>query len=81
MRTYTLCLLLSALLPVLARGQYVLLEDAINLDNGCIQLTPDTPYSRGIAYNKTKLNLNTFFEIDFDITWATRRKAPTALRS
>jgi hypothetical protein len=67
MRTFTLCLLLSALLPVVARGQYVLLEDAINLDNGCIQLTPDTPYSRGIAYNKTKLNLNTFFEIDFDI--------------
>src|SRR4028118_275473 len=67
MRTFTFCLLLSALLPTLVRGQYVLLENAINLEHGCIQLTPDEPYSRGIAYNKTELNLTQFFEIDFDI--------------
>ncbi len=67
MRTILCCLLLCIVLPISSYSQYVLLEDAINLDNGCIQLTPDEPYSRGIAYNRTRLNLNQYFEIDFDI--------------
>ena len=33
----------------------------------CIQLTPDVAYSEGIAYHQTKLNLERFFEIEFDI--------------
>jgi hypothetical protein len=37
------------------------------MDNGCIMLTPDVPYSEGIAYSTTKLNLQNNFEIDFDI--------------
>ncbi len=67
MRIFTIFLFLLNLLPLSVFGQYMLLEDALNLDNGCIQLTPDTPYSRGIAYNKTKLDLSKYFEIEFDI--------------
>ncbi len=48
-------------------GQYVLLGDAEYMPNGCIQLTPDYPYSEGIAYHSSKINLESYFEIDFDI--------------
>ncbi len=52
-----------------ARGysQYHLLGTARNMDNGCIQLTPDIPYAEGIAYNTTKLDLENYFEIQFDL--------------
>ena len=33
----------------------------------CIQLTPDIEYSEGIAYYKTKLDLNHYFQVEFDI--------------
>ncbi len=44
-----------------------MLGNATYMDGGCIQLTPDEPYSEGIAYNSTKLDLNYNFEISFDI--------------
>ena len=48
-------------------AQYYFLGTAQNMANGCIQLTPDLPYSEGIAYNTTKLDLDNFFEIQFDL--------------
>ena len=50
-----------------AMAQFKLLGDATPMNADCIRLTPDTQYRRGIAYHATKLNLNTFFEIEFDI--------------
>lgn len=43
------------------------IENAVKMDNGCIMLTADKPYQRGIAYCKTKLDLSKYFEIEFDI--------------
>ena len=37
------------------------------MNNGCIQLTPDMPFSEGLAYNFSKLDLNNYFEIQFDL--------------
>jgi hypothetical protein len=48
-------------------AQFHLIGDANYMANGCIQLTPDEPYSEGIAYSNTKLNLLNNFEIEFDI--------------
>jgi hypothetical protein len=50
-----------------AQGQYYLLGSAQNMGNGCIQLTPDAQYMEGIAYNQEKLDLNRYFEIQFDV--------------
>ncbi|MGF1638437.1 MAG: L-type lectin-domain containing protein [Cyclobacteriaceae bacterium] len=50
-----------------AQAQFVTIGDARPMDNGCILLTPDEPYSEGIAYSTTLLNLNFDFEISFDI--------------
>jgi hypothetical protein len=51
--------------PVFA--QYHYLGNARPLDDQCILLTPDEPYSEGIAYNKNTINLKNDFFIDFDI--------------
>lgn len=48
-------------------AQYILLGDAQPMNGGCIQLTPDHPYREGIAYHPQRLNLESFFEIEFDI--------------
>lgn len=58
-----LLLLISVQLP----AQYYFLGTAQNMQNGCIQLTPDEPYAEGLAYNYTKLDLSRFFEIQFDL--------------
>lgn len=50
-----------------ANAQYYFLGTAGNMANGCIQLTPDEPYSEGLAYNYQKLDLTQFFEIQFDL--------------
>lgn len=47
--------------------EFHLLGDAQRMDNGCILLTPDEQYREGIAYCKTKLNLENYFDIEFDI--------------
>ncbi len=44
-----------------------MLGDARDMMNGCIQLTSDRPYAEGIAYNRNKLDLDTYFQIEFDI--------------
>jgi hypothetical protein len=61
----TLTILILLTFPALA--QYKLIGDGAYMDNGCIRLTADEPYSEGIAYNSSKLNLNHPFEIEFDI--------------
>jgi hypothetical protein len=61
------CILALLLIPWEGFGQFKLMGDAAYMPNGCVQLTPDVPYSEGIAYNTTKLNLNSYFEIEFDI--------------
>ncbi len=50
-----------------ATAQYLMLGTALRMGNGCIQLTPDVPYSEGLAYNTEKLDLSRDFEIDFDL--------------
>ncbi|MDO1447102.1 L-type lectin-domain containing protein [Rhodocytophaga aerolata] len=49
------------------QAQFKLIGDADYMDNGCIRLTPDIPYSEGIAYSTATLNLEHNFEIEFDI--------------
>lgn len=49
------------------QAQYALIGDAAYMNNDCIRLTPDVAYSEGIAYYKTRLNLQNFFQVDFDI--------------
>jgi hypothetical protein len=49
------------------KAQYIMLGDAQHMQGGCIQLTPDHPYREGIAWSSEKLDLNGFFEIQFDI--------------
>lgn len=49
------------------KGQYYYLGTAGNMSNGCVRLTPDQPYAEGLAYNLKKLDLNGFFEIQFDL--------------
>lgn len=44
-----------------------LMGSAEKMPNDCIQLTPDVQYMEGLAYHTTKLNLASFFEIEFDI--------------
>jgi hypothetical protein len=48
-------------------AQYIFLGDAQPIQGGCIQLTPDNPYREGIAWSSEKVDLNGFFEIQFDI--------------
>jgi len=48
-------------------GQYHYLGNAQPLDDQCILLTPDEPYSEGIAYNTNTIDLSNDFYIDFDI--------------
>lgn len=49
------------------QAQYHYLGNAQPLDDQCILLTPDEPYSEGIAYNTNTIDLNRDFYIDFDI--------------
>lgn len=47
--------------------QFSLMGTAEEMGNDCIRLTPDLQYMEGLAYHTTKLNLENFFEIEFDI--------------
>ena len=47
--------------------QFSLMGAAQEMPNDCIRLTPDLEYMEGLAYHTTKLNLENFFEIEFDI--------------
>jgi len=58
----------ALLLPYCGAAQFYLIGTAQYMDDpDCIQLTPDRPYSEGIAYSTTLLDLNRFFEIQFEI--------------
>ena len=59
------CLILF--MPLKLSAQYYFLGTAQNMGGGCVQLTPDEPYAEGIAYNTEKLDLDQYFEIQFDI--------------
>lgn len=52
---------------VLAHGQFVMQGHAAYMDGDCIQLTPDSAYSEGIAFYSTPLNLEHAFSISFDL--------------
>jgi hypothetical protein len=63
----TLLLTLGYLLSWLnSLAQYHTIGDAAPIGE-CIRLTHDEPYSEGIAYNTSRLDLNNLFEIEFDI--------------
>ncbi len=47
--------------------QFITIGSAKRMQNSCILLTPDYPYSEGIAYSRSKLDLTESFEITFDI--------------
>jgi hypothetical protein len=62
-------------------AQYKTIGDAAPMGD-CIRLTLDEPYSEGIAYNTSRLDLNNLFEIEFDIFWGTKTSwAPMELPS
>lgn len=61
-----LCWLL-VFLPLGVQGQFYTIGTAQPMEGGCIMLTPDEPYSEGIAYSTTLLDLNYNFQIEFDI--------------
>ncbi|MFT5917506.1 MAG: hypothetical protein ACJAWV_003423 [Flammeovirgaceae bacterium] len=71
MKQKSFLILLFVLLAVCGQtilfAQFHMIGDAQKMGGDCIQLTPDQPYSEGIAYHQTKINLNNFFEIEFDI--------------
>lgn len=48
-------------------AQFSLLGDAEHMSGSCIRLTRDEPYSEGIAFSTTYLDLSRYFEIEFDI--------------
>lgn len=50
-----------------AMAQFELRGYADYMPSGCIMLTPNERYAEGIAYSSNKLDLNDYFEIEFDI--------------
>lgn len=66
-RIISLSVFLSIVSLVTLKAQYYYLGTAGNMQDGCVRLTPDQPYSEGLAYNLSKLDLNNFFEIQFDL--------------
>ena len=62
----TLFTLGCLLVWLVGSAQYKTLLDAAPMGD-CIRLTADEPYSEGIAYNTSRLDLNNTFEIEFEI--------------
>ncbi|HEX8330567.1 MAG TPA: L-type lectin-domain containing protein [Hymenobacter sp.] len=62
----TLPILFLMLVALTGRAQFVTLLDAAPMGE-CIRLTPDEPYSEGIAYNTSRIDLRNPFEVDFDV--------------
>ena len=48
-------------------SQFVTIGDAEPMGGSCIKLTNDYPFSEGIAYSSSKLDLTQNFQIEFDI--------------
>ena len=64
MRTLTIAFWL---LSTAVKSQFFMIGDAERMPDGCIMLTPDYPYSEGLAYYEDKLDLTQYFQIEFDI--------------
>jgi hypothetical protein len=64
---FTILLLLLAISLSVQGQQFITIGSARPMQNSCILLTPDYPYSEGIAYSRSKLDLQSPFEISFDI--------------
>ncbi|MCC5944558.1 MAG: lectin [Bernardetiaceae bacterium] len=62
----TFGLTILAFMPLQAQD-FALMGTATDLKNDCILLTPDKPYQEGLAYHRRKIDLNQFFEIEFDV--------------
>lgn len=60
-------ILLSMLITGRAAAQFELRGHADYMPSGCILLTPNERYAEGIAFSSDKLDLNDYFEIEFDI--------------
>ncbi|WP_051296210.1 L-type lectin-domain containing protein [Eisenibacter elegans] len=58
---------LCACVSLWAQGSFQLMGSANYMPGDCILLTPDKQFQEGLAYHTTKLDLNNFFEITFDI--------------
>ena len=54
------------LFPTLSFGQFYMIGDSEKMPDGCIMLTPDFPYSEGLAYYQDRLDLSQYFQIEFD---------------
>lgn len=68
MRLTFLSLLLCSFLSTQSFAQtFSLMGAATEMPNDCILLTPDKPYQEGLAYHTSKLDLENYFEIEFDI--------------
>ena len=65
MKPFLLAFLLS--ISITAQSQFYYLGNAQPMDDECILLTPDEPYSEGIAYSSSTIDLTNNFMIDFDI--------------
>lgn len=51
----------------LVHGQFALQGQAAYMNGDCVQLTPDSAYSEGIAFHTTPLDLEQAFSISFDL--------------
>lgn len=60
-------ILVILLMPTMVSGQFYMIGDSERMPDGCIQLTPDFPYSEGLAYYQDRLDLSQYFQIEFDI--------------
>ncbi|MEQ8240214.1 MAG: L-type lectin-domain containing protein [Cyclobacteriaceae bacterium] len=65
MRSILISIILAS--STLSLGQYRMLGTSQVMDNGCIMLTPDMPFAEGLAYNYSRLDLEKYFEIQFDV--------------
>lgn len=64
---YFLSLFFTIVVFNISQGQFVTIGDAEPIGGSCIKLTNDLPYSEGIAYSTSRLDLNNYFEIEFDV--------------
>lgn len=66
-RLFYIVLLVLSVSVGQAIAQFELRGYAAYMPSGCIMLTPNEKYAEGIAYSSSPLDLNDYFEIEFDI--------------
>jgi hypothetical protein len=67
MNKFILFLLAGIFSPLWLFAQFKLNGYAQYMETGCVLLTPDERYAEGIAYSTERINLDKYFEIEFDI--------------